>query len=172
MKDYLQKIILSALNQFDLEKAPEIQIEAPKNAEHGDASTNIAMLLAKPLRDNPRKIAEQIIDALEYKESRISAVEIAGPGFINFRFAEDYLFEELSAILNENEDFGRTSANKNKRILVEFVSANPTGPLTVGHGRNAVLGDTVARLLEWTGAEVDREYYFNDAGRQMRVLGE
>ncbi|MEX0719752.1 MAG: arginine--tRNA ligase [Balneolaceae bacterium] len=172
MKDYLINIISKAISQFDLEKAPEIQIEVPKNAEHGDASANIAMMLAKPLRNNPRVIAQQIIDDLKYDEAKISAVEIAGPGFINFRFAEDYLFDELAAILGENENYGQSSGNQGQKILVEFVSANPTGPLTVGHGRNAVLGDTVARLLEWTGAEVEREYYFNDAGRQMRVLGE
>lgn len=172
MNDYLQQIIADSLQQFDLEELPEIQTEAPKDASHGDASTNVAMMLAKPLRNNPRAIAQQIIDGLKYDEKKISSVEIAGPGFINFRFAEDYLYDELQSILDAGSGFGRTEEHFGKKVLVEFVSANPTGPLTVGHGRNAVLGDTVARLLEWTGAEVDREYYFNDAGRQMRVLGQ
>jgi arginyl-tRNA synthetase len=172
MNDYLQQIIADSLQQFDLEELPEIQTEAPKDASHGDASTNVAMMLAKPLRNNPRSIAQQIIDGLNYDEKKISSVEIAGPGFINFRFAEDYLYDELQSILDAGFGFGRTDEHSGKKVLVEFVSANPTGPLTVGHGRNAVLGDTVARLLEWTGAEVDREYYFNDAGRQMRVLGQ
>lgn len=172
MNDYLQLIIADSLQQFDLEELPEIQTEAPKDASHGDASTNVAMMLAKPLRNNPRAIAQQIIDGLNYDEKKISSVEIAGPGFINFRFAEDYLYDELQSILDAGFGFGRTDEHSGKKVLVEFVSANPTGPLTVGHGRNAVLGDTVARLLEWTGAEVDREYYFNDAGRQMRVLGQ
>jgi arginyl-tRNA synthetase len=172
MNEYLQQIIAEALKQFDLGEVPEIQTEAPKVASHGDASTNVAMMLAKPLRNNPRAIAQQIIDGLKYDESKISSVEIAGPGFINFRFAEDYIYSELQNILNAKENFGKTEDQSGKKVLVEFVSANPTGPLTVGHGRNAVLGDTVARLLEWTGAEVDREYYFNDAGRQMRVLGQ
>lgn len=172
MNDYLQQIIADSLQQFDLEELPEIQTEAPKDASHGDASTNVAMMLAKPLRNNPRAIAQQIIDGLKYDEKKISSVEIAGPGFINFRFAEDYLYDELQSILDAGFGFGRTDEHSGKKVLVEFVSANPTGPLTVGHGRNAVLGDTVARLLEWTGAEVDREYYFNDAGRQMRVLGQ
>lgn len=172
MKEYLVEIISKSLDQFELEEPPEIRIEEPNLPEHGDASTNIAMMLAKPLRNNPRAIAQQIVDGLKYDEKKISAIEIAGPGFINFRFAQEYLFEELGEILKAGADFGQTNSNKNKRVLVEFVSANPTGPLTVGHGRNAVLGDTVARLLEWTGAEVEREYYFNDAGRQMRVLGE
>lgn len=172
MNDYLQQIIADSLQQFDLEELPEIQTEAPKDASHGDASTNVAMMLAKPLRNNPRAIAQQIIDGLKYDEKKISSVEIAGPGFINFRFAEDYLYDELQSILDAGFGFGRTDEHSGKKVLVEFVSANPTGPLTVGHGRNAVLGDTVARLLEWTGAKVDREYYFNDAGRQMRVLGQ
>ena len=172
MKDYLADIISKSLKQFDLQDEPEIRIEAPNQPEHGDASTNVAMMLAKPLRNNPRAIAQRIVDAIEYDDKKISAVEIAGPGFINFRYSESYLFDELSGILSKGSVFGTTDTNKGKKVLVEFVSANPTGPLTVGHGRNAVLGDTVARLLEWTGAEVDREYYFNDAGRQMRVLGE
>ncbi len=172
MNDYLKEILLNSLTQFDLEEIPEIQLEAPKMASHGDASTNIAMMLAKPLRNNPRAIATQIVDGLNYEESKISAVEIAGPGFINFRFAEDYLFDELAAIIQQGEDFGKTDSNAGQKVQIEFVSANPTGPLTVGHGRNAVLGDTVARLMEWTGASVDREYYFNNAGRQMRVLGQ
>ena len=172
MNDYLQQIIADALQQFDLEELPEIQTEAPKVASHGDASTNVAMTLAKPLRSNPRAIAQQIINGLKYDEKKISSVEIAGPGFINFRFADDYLYDELQSILDSGEGFGKTTEHVGKKVLVEFVSANPTGPLTVGHGRNAVLGDTVARLLEWTGAKVDREYYFNDAGRQMRVLGQ
>ncbi len=172
MNDYLKRIIADALKQFDLDELPEIQTEAPKIASHGDASTNVAMMLAKPLRNNPRAIAQQIVDGLEYDSKKISSIEIAGPGFINFRFADDYLFDELQSVLDSGAEFGKTESQKGKKVLVEFVSANPTGPLTVGHGRNAVLGDTVARLLEWTGAKVDREYYFNDAGRQMRVLGQ
>lgn len=172
MNDYLKEILLESLKQFELEEIPEIQLEAPKMASHGDASSNIAMMLAKPLRNNPRAIATQIVEGMKYNEAKISAVEIAGPGFINFRFAEDYLYDELASIISEGESFGKTDSNEGLKVQIEFVSANPTGPLTVGHGRNAVLGDTVARLMEWTGAEVDREYYFNDAGRQMRVLGQ
>jgi arginyl-tRNA synthetase len=172
MNDYLQQIIADALKPFELEEQPDIQLEAPKDPTHGDASTNVAMMLARPLKNNPRAIAQQLVDNLKYDDKKIAAVEIAGPGFINFRYAEDYLFDELSSILDAGTEYGKTSEHGGKKVLVEFVSANPTGPLTVGHGRNAVLGDTVARLLEWTGAEVDREYYFNDAGRQMRVLGQ
>ncbi len=171
MKDYLIQIIGKALDGFDLDEQPEIQIEKPKQAGHGDASTNIAMLLARPLKSNPRKIADSIVERLDFNRDLIEDVSIAGPGFINFKYTDAYLRQQLSEILEKGDDFGKTSDLAGKRILIEFVSANPTGPLTVGHGRNAVLGDTVARLLEWTGAKVDREYYFNDAGRQMRVLG-
>jgi arginyl-tRNA synthetase len=174
MNDYLKKILTDTLKTFDLDESewPEIQVEKPRDPSHGDAATNLAMMLAKPLRNNPRKIAEELVDKLKYDSRKISAVEIAGPGFINFRFSENYLFDALSDILRDGKDFGRSDENAGQRILVEFVSANPTGPLTVGHGRNAVLGDTIARLFEWTGASVEREYYFNNAGRQMRVLGQ
>lgn len=174
MKQYLRDIISQALQQFDLaaEDTPEIQIEKPNEPEHGDAATNVALKLARPLRNNPRKIAEQIVDSLEYDERRLKAIEIAGPGFINFRYAKNYLYDELQTVLDQDTDFGKSELLQGRRVLVEFVSANPTGPLTVGHGRNAVLGDTIANLLEWSGAKVDREYYFNNAGRQMRVLGQ
>ncbi|MEO1022091.1 MAG: arginine--tRNA ligase [Bacteroidota bacterium] len=171
MKSYIQHIVTEALKSFELDPMPPIQLEKPKIEEHGDLSTNIAMMLAKPLRNNPRAIAQQLVDILSFDEDKISAVEIAGPGFINFRFAENYLYDELAVVLEKESSFGKTRENEGKKVLVEFVSANPTGPLTVGHGRNAVLGDTVARLFEWTGAKVDREYYFNNAGRQMRMLG-
>lgn len=174
MKDYLRSIISSSLEQFHLseEETPEIQIEKPNQPEHGDAATNIAMNLASILKMNPRNIADKIVDELDYADDKLKAVEIAGPGFINFRYADTYLRNKLQSILDKGESFGKTDTLEGERILVEFVSANPTGPLTVGHGRNAVLGDTIANLLEWTGAEVEREYYFNNAGRQMRVLGQ
>ncbi len=174
MKNYLRQIISSSLEQFDLsaEETPAIELEKPNHPDHGDASSNIAMQLAGTLRNNPRNIAQKIVDGLDYDDNKLSAVEIAGPGFINFRYASNYLYDELQTLLEQSRNFGKSDKLKSQRILVEFVSANPTGPLTVGHGRNAVLGDTIARLLEWTGAEVDREYYFNNAGRQMRVLGQ
>lgn len=174
MEQYLQDEIRKALLTFDLDKdqIPEIKIETPRDPDHGDAATNVAMLLAKPLRKNPRKIAEELVEALQTDPKKISEITIAGPGFINFRFSDEYLAVALKDLIDQKENFGKSDANVGIKSLVEFVSANPTGPLTVGHGRNAVLGNTVARLLEWTGAEVDREYYFNNAGRQMRVLGQ
>ena len=172
MKSYIYDLLQKALSGLEISELPEIQLESPKVAEHGDVSTNIAMLLAKPLRQNPRAIAQQLLDAMPLDPQVLEAIEIAGPGFINFRFAKEYVYQQLRAIIEEGSDFGKTTSRKGQRVQIEFVSANPTGPLTVGHGRNAVLGDTIARLLEWTGASVDREYYFNDAGRQMRVLGQ
>lgn len=173
METYLQQKITDALLKLGLSESqiPQIKIETPKDPSHGDAATNIAMVLPKMLKKNPRAIAEDLISHLETDSKKIKAVEIAGPGFINFRYAEDYLYDELAEILESGKGFGRTKENDGIKCLVEFVSANPTGPLTVGHGRNAVLGDTVSRLLEWTGADVQREYYFNNAGRQMRMLG-
>jgi arginyl-tRNA synthetase len=174
MNDYLKQILTEALKSFDLDEPgwPDIQVEKPRDPSHGDAATNLAMMLAKPLRKSPRKIAEELTAKLEFDPKKIEAVEIAGPGFINFRYAENYLFDALDGILKKGDQFGQSDDNKGKKVLIEFVSANPTGPLTVGHGRNAVLGDTIARLLEWTGANVEREYYFNNAGRQMRILGQ
>lgn len=173
METYLQQKITEALLKIGLseKQLPDIKIETPKDPSHGDAATNVAMVLPKILKKNPRAIAVELIEQLESDPKKIKSVEVAGPGFINFRFAEDYLYDELAEILKSGTDFGKTTDNEGIKCLVEFVSANPTGPLTVGHGRNAVLGDTVSRLLEWTGADVQREYYFNNAGRQMRMLG-
>lgn len=150
---------------------PEVQIEKPRMSEHGDAATNLALMLTKAVGKPPRAVAQDLVDSVDLPADVVSALEIAGPGFINIRFAPTWLASRLTDILSD-ERYGRSEGLGGTRILVEFVSANPTGPLTVGHGRNAVLGDTIARLLEWCGAEVTREYYFNNAGRQMRVLGE
>lgn len=172
MNDYLKNLITEALSRlFPDVEAPDITLEKPRIVEHGDVSTNVAMLLSKPLRKPPRAIAEELVNGLKYDASFISAVEIAGPGFINFRFTDKWLVTQLEEALSKGVMFGKGSLLSGKKYQVEFVSANPTGPLTVGHGRNAVLGDTIARLYEWAGADVEREYYFNNAGRQMRVLG-
>ncbi|MEZ4702223.1 MAG: arginine--tRNA ligase [Rhodothermales bacterium] len=176
MKDYLTQAIHQVLAGIDGVPADfELELETPQNPEHGDLSTNTAMKLARALKKAPRAIAEDLANrlrALPVDPRRISAIEIAGPGFLNFRFAEAYLADALATVLEQGDRFGRTSLGQGQRAIVEYVSANPTGPLTVGHGRNAVLGDTVANLLDWAGYEVTREYYFNDAGRQMRILGE
>lgn len=174
MKNYLKEIITAALAQVagSTDNLPDVIIEKPRIPEHGDAATNVALTAAKALGKPPRQIAESLVNAIEIDPNFLASIEIAGPGFINFRFADGWIHTKLNDIVSNLENYGKTDANRGKRMQVEFVSANPTGPLTVGHGRNAVLGDTIARMYEWTGANVEREYYFNDAGRQMRVLGE
>ena len=146
-------------------------VEVPKREEQGDFSTNFAMVAAKADRCNPREIAARLVDLLA-ADQIFARVEIAGPGFINLFLTRDVWATVLAPVWTEDERFGRSEMGAGRRVLVEFVSANPTGPLSVGHGRNAVLGDAIARLLVATGYQVQREYYFNDAGRQMRVLGE
>ena len=175
MKDYLRTQIRRVLDALgDVPDDFEIELEAPDRPEHGDLATNTALRLASVLGDNPRSIADTLAERLRGRvdPARIKSVEVAGPGFVNFRFAQDYLFDGLADLLAQGDTFGQTDAGAGERALVEYVSANPTGPLNVGHGRNAVLGDTIANLLAWTGYDVTREYYYNDAGRQMRVLAQ
>jgi len=151
------------------ELAVNIQVEHTRDKAHGDFASNIAMTLAKPLKSNPRAIAQQIVDALP-TTSDIVKVEIAGPGFINFFVNEESNFQVLHDIFAQGSHFGR-QASREKSVQVEFVSANPTGPLHVGHGRGAAYGASVANMLEAIGYKVCREYYVNDAGRQMDILG-
>ncbi|MFZ2864723.1 MAG: arginine--tRNA ligase [Ignavibacteriaceae bacterium] len=172
MKNYLLSIFKEAESEIPALKEISLAFEKPKVAEHGDISTNAAMLLSKKLKNNPRVIAQQIVNSLKIDQKVISKTEIAGPGFINFFFTKEYVTYIIKKILDKKERFGKSERYAGKKANVEFVSANPTGPLTVGHGRNAVVGDTFANILEWVGYTVDREYYFNNAGRQMRVLGD
>ncbi len=172
MKEYLISVFEEAAKKLPYLKDISKSFEIPKIETHGDFSCNAAMLLTKQLKKKPRDIAQEIINALEIKPEVISKVEIAGPGFINFFFQPAFIAEIIKEIRKEKDNYGKSDDFKSKKANVEFVSANPTGPLTVGHGRNAVFGDTIANLLEWVGYEVDREYYFNNAGRQMRVLGD
>jgi arginyl-tRNA synthetase len=172
LEKYIHRIIRELSDKLTYLNDIDIILEVPVQAEHGDLSLNAAMMLARKLKRKPREIAEEIIANLKFDPDVIEKVEPAGPGFINFFFKSTYLPQIINEILDKKENFGRSEINKGKKANVEFVSANPTGPLTVGHGRNAVLGDTVANLLERTGYEVDREYYFNNAGRQMRMLGD
>ena len=172
MKKYLQKIFKEASQQLPYLDEVELTFDTPKIDTHGDLSSNAAMILSKKLKRNPREIATEILSNLTIDSKIISKTEIAGPGFINFYFTASFLANIVKDINEGIDDFGKSKKYAGKKANVEFVSANPTGPLTVGHGRNAVIGDTVANLLEWIGYEVDREYYFNDAGRQMRVLGD
>ena len=156
----------------DVDGVPEFALEAPRQAEHGDFACNAAMLVAKRMRRPPRAVAERLIAELGTAEGLVSRADVAGPGFVNLWIADAEWQRGLLAILRAGEAFGRVKAGVGRRTQIEFVSANPTGPLTLGHGRQAVLGDCIARLLEATGQQVTREYYFNDGGRQMRVLGQ
>jgi arginyl-tRNA synthetase len=172
MKDYLKSRILSALQKLGIQTGVEISFERPKIESHGDLSTNFALLAAKELKMKPRDVAQKVIDALDLDISLVEKCELAGPGFINFKFTNKYFISFIAEVFDKGENFGKSSIGAGKKTQVEFVSANPTGPLTVGHGRNAVFGDTIANVLQWTGHDVTREYYFNNAGRQMRVLGD
>ena len=172
MKTYLKKLFENTANTLQYLNDKTITFSVPNQKGHGDLSTNVAMLLTKELRKNPREIANEIIENLNYDKDVIEKVEIAGPGFINFIFTPKFLSKIIVEIVEEQSEFGKSKKYLGKNANVEFVSANPTGPLTVGHGRNAIIGDTVSNLLECVGYNVDREYYFNNAGRQMRVLGE
>lgn len=151
----------------------DINIQIPKKIAHGDLTTNVAMLLAKSLQKNPTDLANNIIKLLQSNYSEYyENVNVAGPGFINVKINKNIILELINKIKVENKNYGKNDQGIGKNALVEFVSANPTGPLTVAHGRGAIVGDTVSRILEWNGYKVDREYYFNNAGRQMRILGE
>jgi len=172
LKKYLYSIFAEASTRLEYLKDLKITFDIPKISEHGDYSSNAAMMLAKNLKKAPGLIALDIIANLKTDSKIISKIEVAGNGFINFFFTQEYLAKQISGIIEFGGNYGRSNLYAGKRANVEFVSANPTGPLTVGHGRNAVCGDTIAKLLEWVGYNVDREYYFNNAGRQMRVLGD
>ena len=161
---------VAAARGFAVDDLPEIVVELPREKAFGDFSTNIAMQLARHWRDNPRQIGQDIQIELE-KETDLDAVAIAGPGFINMTLNLSLWHQCLKEIHRLRDDFGKLDYGAGKRVLVEFVSANPTGPLHIGHGRGAAVGDVLARLLKRTGFVVDREYYVNDAGNQMQVLG-
>jgi arginyl-tRNA synthetase len=148
---------------------PDFVVERPKTREHGDFATNAAMLLAKAARSNPRAIAQALVAALPASDD-IASVEIAGPGFINFKFAPVAYQREVVSVLKEGQDYGRNLTGNGRTVGVEYVSANPTGPLHVGHGRAGAIGDCIARVLEANGWSAKREYYYNDAGVQIENL--
>src|SRR3990167_4534129 len=175
MKQHIEQIILAALKvlqnqgQFTLDAVPAFQIETTKEKKHGDFAVNIALVLAKQWQRKPRDIAEKIVQALP-SSAKIAKVEIAGPGFINFFTSMQALYDVVPAILTTQDKFGHCQLGQGKRVHLEFVSANPTGPLHVGHGRHAAYGDTVCNILKAAGFYVHKEYYVNDAGRQMDIL--
>ncbi len=168
--------IKNALETIDLVKAHRdtvdfgrITVESPRDPSHGDVATNAAMVLAKSLGTNPRALAELIVPALE-QDADVDSVNVAGPGFINIRVSVAYWQRLLAGMIEQGVDYGRSTVGTGKKINVEYVSANPTGPMHVGHCRGAVVGDTLANVLAFTGYEVTKEYYINDAGSQIDVL--
>jgi len=172
MRAFFLPFIQEALQKAGIETDKEIQIEKPTDKKFGDFSTNIAFLLAKEAKRNPRELAGQIIGQLTFPEGTVTKTDVAGPGFINFHLDPAFIMRSAQAVLEQGETFGTISSCKGQKAIVEYVSANPTGPLTVGRGRGGVLGDCIANLLETQGYAVTREYYFNDAGRQMQILAE
>jgi arginyl-tRNA synthetase len=177
MKRKLQDIVQAAARQayadgkLPSDAFPDADIEEPKNDIHGDFSTNLALIMAKVQKMAPRKIAEILKPYLEGAADWVQNVDIAGPGFINFSIAPEAWWPVLETIHADDERYGASAFGKDRRIQVEFVSSNPTGPLHVGHGRGAAVGDSVARILAFSGYAVQREYYINDSGRQIRTLG-
>ena len=167
---YIFSIFESALKQVAGTQDYQLTFEKPNNPEHGDLSTNIAMKLAKTLHKSPQAIADEIINALEYDIKIIEFVEKAGAGFINIKYNNYFYQQQLAEIIKAGENFGSSNEGNNIKVNVEYVSVNPTGLLHLGHGRNAVIGDTIANLFEWLGYVVTREYYFNNAGNQMNNL--
>ena len=171
LKKNIQKLLTEAAQKAGF--APRsVVISSSKDEKHGDLSSNLPLAMAKAAKKTPMVIAESIIGYFEKDEKIIVDVFPSPPGFINFNINPSYYQSLISEIIKAGNAYGQSELGKNKTANVEFVSANPTGPLTVGHGRNAVLGDTVANILENHGYKVTREYYFNDAGRQMRILGD
>ena len=175
MKSELERLLREALRTLVPTVLPEpadesqVVVERARDPAHGDFASNIAMRLAKAARKNPRDLAQAIVQALP-RNSLVAGAEIAGAGFINFRLAKDAWFAELKAVAAQGEAYGRSKVGGGRKVMIEFVSANPTGPMHVGHGRGAAYGATLGNLLEATGYDLYREYYINDSGRQIDIL--
>jgi len=179
-KEILKELLGEALKKMELslplsvdEVISNSSFEIPKNEKHGDYASNVAFILASRLKQSPLKVAQKLLPFLDRVDfsSVIKEVKIADPGFINFFFKDNFWYEQLKIILTQGEGFGKADLGKGKRIQIEFVSANPTGPLHIGHGRGAALGDALASILSFVGYQVTKEYYINDVGNQMETLG-
>lgn len=169
MRRKIRGLLESAMKKIGLGEESPI-VDYPKNSKFGDYSTNVAMAAAERAGLRPRELAEKIVKQIEHPH--IERVEVAGPGFINIRVKKDWWWKGLRKLLIRGPEYGDLTLGKDKRVQIEFVSANPTGPLHIGHGRGAAVGDSLARILKKAGFDVEKEYYVNDAGRQMRILGE
>ena len=168
IKESLESLI--AAGKLEISQSPEIKIERPKNKEHGDYSCNIALVVAKPAGKNPRDIAQLFVDKLGANPS-IKKIEIAGPGFLNFTLDSKSMGEVAKTILQQADQYGHTNSFNGETINIEFISANPTGPLHLGHTRWAAVGDALARVLAASGAKVVKEFYINDRGAQIDKFG-
>ena len=170
IKQKIQGIIKEGLNKLEIDvEIDKIIIENPKDNKHGDYSTNIALVLTKILKDNPMNIANKI--ANEIKDETIEKIEVAAPGFINIYLSKETLFKEINKIIELGKNYGKNNVGNLEKVNIEYVSANPTGTLHIGHGRGAVYGDNLSRIMSFCGYDVTREYYINDAGNQMNNLG-
>ena len=177
MKTAIKIIIHDALEkarqagELELFPFPEIVVEKPKDEKMGDFSTNVAMTLARSERKNPKVIAESVARYIKNGSNYLSQVEIAGPGFINLKMSNEFFLERLKNAVKQGDGFGQTDVGQGTKVMIEFVSANPTGPLHVGHGRGAAVGDALGRILKKAGYDLSTEYYINDVGNQMNFLG-
>ena len=169
IKKEIQEILKKTLTELQIDYEQEIEVSIPKDKNHGDYSTNIALSLAKSLKDNPINIANKIKNKIQ--SEIISKIEVLPPGFINIFISEQYLLESINTIIKENTNYGKSDLGQGKKVNIEFVSANPTGNLHLGHGRGATYGDNLARIMTFAGYDVTKEYYINDAGNQMNNLG-
>jgi arginyl-tRNA synthetase len=168
--DALRDELTKAARDLGAPEDAEPALERPRDPAFGDWATNFAMVLARPLKRKPREVAQGLLDLMDLKRAGVKSAEIAGPGFINFRLDQALQAQGVGGVIAANERYGRAETGGSQRVNVEFVSANPTGPLHVGHGRQAALGDAISALLSWTGWDVSREFYYNDAGVQIENL--
>ncbi len=176
MTEELKRILERAVEKIALDvdqQVPEgfmVRLERPRQSGHGDWSTNIAMQLSKPFGLKPKELADKLADQVPLGEI-VESIEVAGPGFINFTLASNWITQAIKLSITQNENYGRVNSGEGRKVQVEFVSANPTGPLHMGHGRGAAVGDITASILDFAGWDVEREYYINDAGLQIELLG-
>ena len=166
MKNYLKSLVKEALLKLGIEDV-EINIDVPTKKGFGEYTTNVALMSAKVLNMNPRDLASKLIENIN--DEKIEKIEVAGPGFINFYLKNDYLYENLNKIINDS-DYGKSNFGASKKVDIEYVSANPTGTLHLGHARGAAYGDSLARIMAYAGYDVTREYYINDGGNQINNL--
>ena len=169
----VEQALAAAMESGQLERSalPDFQVEIPADVSHGDLSANAALVSARTFRKAPRMIADILAGAIRLEGSSFDRVEVAGPGFLNFFLGREWFSQDVLHVLREQDQYGRTAFGGGKRMLVEFVSANPTGPMHIGNARGGAIGDTLASVLDWAGYDVNREFYINDAGNQINKFG-